>query len=94
MNKIPTKIEYKDNITYSNYINNSKNILKIKGRNKSEYINSFGNILINIKRQNQIFKESPSLNSCVCLKKNEKNIDKKNITYRCNSSFNILKNGA
>ena len=91
MNKVPTKLEYKDNITYSNYISNSKNIIKNKDRNKSEYINSFGNILTNIKRQNQIIKESPSLKSCVNLKKNIKNNHNINITYRSNSSYNILK---
>jgi len=91
MNKVPTKLEYKDNITYSNYVYNSKFCEKKKIRNKSEYINSFGNILTNVKRQNSIIKESPSLQSCINLKKNPKNINKKNITYRSNSSFNILK---
>ena len=94
MNKVPTKLEYKDNITYSNYVYNSKNIVKNKERNKSEYINSFGNILTNIKRQNQIIKESPSLKSCVNLKKNTKNNHNINITYRSNSSYNILKKGS
>ena len=91
MNRIPTKLEYKDNITYSNYINNSKTIVKNRGRNGSEYINSFGNILTNIKRQNQNFKESPSLKSCVSLKRNANHNNTKNITYKSNSSFNILK---
>ena len=93
MNKFPTKLEYKDNITYSNYVYNSKFCEKKKQKNKSEYINSFGNILTNVKRQNSIIKESPSLQSCINLKKNQNNINKKNITYRSNSSFNILKKG-
>ena len=92
MNKIPTKLEYKDNVTYSNYIYNSKLYNKNKDCNKSECINSFGNFLINMQRQNKLAKDSTSLKSCVNLKKNVKNIDKKNITtYRSNSSFNILK---
>ena len=92
MNKIPTKLEYKDNVTYSNYIYNSKLYNKNKDCNKSECINSFGNFLINMQRQNKLAKDSTSLKSCVNLKKNVKNVDKKNITtYRSNSSFNILK---
>ena len=92
MNKIPTKLEYKDNVTYSNYIYNSKLYNKNKDGNKSECINSFGNFLINMQRQNKLAKDSTSLKSCVNLKKNVKNVDKKNITtYRSNSSFNILK---
>ena len=92
MNKIPTKLEYKDNVTYSNYIYNSKLYNKNKDCNKSGCINSFGNFLINMQRQNKLAKDSTSLKSCVNLKKNVKNVDKKNITtYRSNSSFNILK---
>ena len=92
MNKIPTKLEYKDNITYSNYIYNSKLSRKNKDINKSESINNFGNFVTNIQRQNKFGKDSASLKSCVNLKKNVKNADKKNIsTYRSNSSFNILK---
>ena len=92
MNKIPTKLEYKDNVTYSNYIYNSKLSNKNKDINKSECINNFGNFVTNIQRQNKLGKDSMSLKSCVNLKKNVKNVDKKNIvTYRSNSSFNILK---
>ena len=109
MNKLPTKLSYNDNVTYSNYINSSlnnkinddSNINKYytnyvnnhsKSKNKennNEYNNSFGCILTNIKRQNQIFKESPSVKNIININKN-----KKNITYRCrcNSSINILKN--
>ena len=73
---------------YTNYVNNhSKN--KNKGNKQKEYNNSYGCILTNIKRQNQIIKESPSVKNFICLNKN-----KKNVTYRCrcNSSANILKN--
>ena len=93
MNNIPTKLEYKDNGTYSNYIYNSKNIVKYKEKNNEK---SFGNILTNIKRQNINIndKEAKSLKSCVNLKKNIKSNNNKNITYRSNSSFNILNKGS
>ena len=92
MNKIPTKLEYKDNITYSNYVYNSKLCNKKNDINKSECVNSYGNFLTNAQRQNKLNKDSASLKSCVNLKKDLKNADKKNITtYRSNSSFNILK---
>ena len=90
-NKFPTKLEYKDNITYSNYVYTSKFCEKKKLKNKCEYINSFGNILTNVKSHNSIIKESPSLQSCINLKKNIRNNNKRNITFRSNSSFNILK---
>ena len=92
MNNIPTKLEYKDNGTYSNYIYNSKNIVKERNNNEK----SFGNILTNIKRQNINIndKEAKSLKSCVNLKKNIKSNNNKNITYRSNSSFNILNKGS
>ena len=109
MNKIPTKLSYNDNITYSNYINSSVNNRinndtsinkyytnyvnnhsksKNKENNKNEYNYSYGSLLTNIKRQNQIIKESPSVKNIICINKN-----KKNVTYRCrcNSSINILK---
>ena len=90
MNNIPTKIEYKDNGTYTSYVYNSKNIAKYKERNNNE--KNSGNTLTNIKRQNIniCVKESRSLKSCVNLKKNIKSNNNKNITYRSNSSFNIL----
>ena len=92
MNNIPTKLEYKDNGTYSNYIYNSKNFVKERNNNEK----SFGNILTNIKRQNINIndKEAKSLKSCVNLKKNIKSNNNKNITYRSNSSFNILNKGS
>ena len=72
---------------YTNYVNNHSKS-KNKENNKNEYNNSYGCILTNIKRQNQIIKESPSVKNFISLNKN-----KKNITYRCrcNSSVNILK---
>ena len=95
MIKNPTKLDYKDNITYSNYIcNNKKNYKKNKDNNKSEYITIFGNNYNKAKRQNQLIKESFSLKSCVNLKKNIITKNKKQVTYRCNSSFNILKKGS
>ena len=91
IDKFPTKIEYKDNGTFSNYITNSKFYSKNKENNKSEYMNSFGNILINVKGRNRGGKESSSLINCINLKKNARNNNQKNITYRSNSSFNMLK---
>ena len=90
MNNIPTKVEYKDNGTYTSYVYNSKNIAKYKERNNNE--KNSGNTLTNIKRQNINInvKESRTLKSCVNLKKNIKSNNNKNITYRSNSSFNIL----
>ena len=108
MNKIPTKLSYNDNITYSNYINSSVNHKinddininkyytnyvnnhsknKNKENSKNEYNYSYGCILANIKKQNQMIKESPSVKNFISINKN-----KKNVTYRCNSSINILKN--
>ena len=55
------------------------------------YMNSFGNILINVKGRNRGAKESSSLKNCINLKKNARNNNQKNITYRSNSSFNMLK---
>ena len=91
IDKFPTKIEYKDNGTFSNYITNSKFYSKNKENNKSEYMNSFGNILINVKGRICGGKESSSLKNCINLKKNTRNNNQKNITYRSNSSFNMLK---
>ena len=98
MNQFPTKINYKDNITYSNYVNNHIKNRNNNEMNKNQYYSiyiknkennkSFGNVITSIKRQNQIVKESPSIKSFIRLQKNE---NKKNITYRCNSSVNILK---
>ena len=109
MNKIPTKINYNENITYSNYINSSVNNKinddininkyytnyvnnhsksKNKENNKNEFNYNYGNILTNIKRQNQIIKESPSVKNFICINKNRKNVT---YTCRCNSSINILK---
>ena len=103
MNKIPAKLSYGDNLTYSKFINSSVNNKMNDDVNLNKYYtnyinnhsknkeknneNSYG-ILTSIKGQNQIIKESPSVKNFININKN-----KKNITYRsrCNSSINILK---
>ena len=86
MNKIPSKLTYVDNITFSNYINSSVNNKikdgiginkyysnyvnnhsksKKKENNQKDYNYSYGSILTNIKRQNQIIKESPSMKNFI-----------------------------